>query len=72
MSKRHYLDCTKYAREWINQDLPDIYRLGDHTRAIEVTFPEYKVLIYAEDKPEADLLELFVRRTTGKEPEVYI
>lgn len=71
MSKIHYIKCLRSAKEWLNQDLPDIYRLEDKTKAIEVTFPEYKVFVYANDKDEADILERFVFLSTGKEAEVY-
>jgi len=71
MNPRKYLNCLRTAREWQNQDLPDIFRVKDGSRAVEVTFPEYKVLVYADDKEEAVLLERFVKRTTGREAEVY-
>ena len=71
MNPRKYLNCLRSSREWRNQDLPDIFRVKDGSRAIEVTFPEYKVLVYADDKKGANLLEKFVKRTTGKEAEVY-
>ena len=59
------------AREWVNQDLPDVFRTADNSRAIEVTFPEYKVLVYADNKQEGDQLEKFVKASTGKDAEVY-
>ncbi|MBK9272856.1 MAG: hypothetical protein IPM48_15090 [Saprospiraceae bacterium] len=71
MSKTKYIKCIRPSREWVNQDLPDIMRM-DGSRAIEVTFPEYKVLIYADNQNEANKLEHFVKSSTGKEPEIYI
>ena len=70
MNPRKYFKCIRTAKEWVNQDLPNVYRL-DGTRAIEVTFPDYKILVYADDKKEAKQLESFVIRSTGKMPEVY-
>jgi hypothetical protein len=71
MNPKKYLNCLRTAREWINQDLPDIYRVVDNTRVVEVTFPEYKVLVYADNEVEAKQLEKFIKINTGKEPEVY-
>ncbi|MFA5013993.1 MAG: hypothetical protein WC549_00435 [Actinomycetota bacterium] len=70
MSKKHYLKCLRKAPEWINQDVPDIYR-SDGTRAIECTFPEYKFFVYADNKDEAKQLEQFIYLNTGKIAELY-
>lgn len=72
MNPKKYLNCIKQAKEWKNQDLPNIYRTQDKSLAIEVTFPEYKINIFPDNAIEAKLLEDFVISNTGKEPEVYL
>ncbi len=67
MNPKKYLNCQRSAPEWVNQDLPYIHRVADDSVAVEVTFPQYRMFIYARTNEEADQLEKFVRNSTGDE-----
>jgi len=71
MNPKKYLSCKGVAKEWKNQDMPDIYRT-DGTRAIEITFPNYEAVIYADTDKEAYQLQQWLLKNGVSEDKIFI